>query len=372
VMTIDNIENWPGVANCHPYLGLLYTNTTQKATLRNCGTASNPYNAGTVNIMAYLWDDGGNNDRITLQRNWTTALRQGLHGGTNTTKRLISVNNYMTDASKTIGPQQLDSVVHGNRFNSGGVPNSYSATYGNAMWDGFTGDTTTRAALILTEKSAANLNAYQITAGNPKFTGAGRVVFATAGDQIVWTWPWKILGWNGLTSHAIQGQNTASHTVEYALDKDGTGFGPWRTMNTTNLVGETGIDPVNGFGLRMRVTCTASNVANRLDSLRIDGTTTLALQNAALYPLEGIGLTIDGIIPGSDVVILAADTTTVLSTGDSVGSTSYTYTYLSPHLVDIAIYLPGYEAYYLRGYMTPVDPSTLLVAQKADRNFSLA
>ena len=115
VVTVDNIENWPGVANCHPYLALLFANTTQKATLRNCGTAAAPYNAGTVNAMGYIFDDGGNNDRITLQRNWTTALRLGLHGGTNTTRRMISVNNYMTDASKTIGPQQLDSVVHGNR-----------------------------------------------------------------------------------------------------------------------------------------------------------------------------------------------------------------------------------------------------------------
>lgn len=372
VVTIDNIQNWPGVANCHPYLGLLFSNTTAKATLRNCGTADNPYNAGTVNVMAYIFDDGGNNDQITIQRNWTTALRSGLHGGTNTTRRLISVNNYQTDASKTIGPQQLDSVIHGNRFNSGGVPNSYSSVYGNAMWDGFTGDTTTRAALILVEKSAANANAYTITAGNPRFTGAGRVVFTNVGDQIVWTWPWKILGWTGLTSHAIQGANTANHFLEYSLDTTGAGFGAWKTLNTTNLVSETGIDPVNGFGLRLRVTCTVANVTNRVDSLRIDGTTTLALQNAALYPLEGIGLTLSGIVPGSDVVVLEAGTTTVLNTGDSIGSTSYTYSYLAPHNVDIAVYLQGYEPYYLRGYLLSADPVTLPISQKLDRNFSLA
>lgn len=371
VVTVDNIENWPGVANCHPYLALMFTNTTKKATLRNCGTAAAPYNAGTVNVMGYIWDDGGNNDQITIQRNWTTALRQGLHGGTNTTRRLISVNNYQGGTPLTIGPQQLDSIVHGNRFNAAGVPNSYSSVYGNAMWDGFTSDTTTRAALILVEKSAANANAYQITAGNPRFTGAGRVVFTTAGDQIVWTWPWKILGWNGLTSHAVQGQNTANHTYEYALDKDGSGYGSWKTLNSTNLLAETGIDPVLGFGLRVRVTCTVSNVTNRIDSLRIDGTTTLTLQNEALYPLEGVGLTLDDIIPGSDIVVLSAGTTQVLDTGDSVGSTSYTYSYLAPHEVDIAIYLQGYEPYYIRGYLLSADPVTLPVSQKRDRNFSL-
>lgn len=72
---ITNIENWAGVANCHPYLALMFCNTTQKATLRNCGTAAAPFNAGTANTMAYIWDDGGNNDIIKIQRNWTTALR---------------------------------------------------------------------------------------------------------------------------------------------------------------------------------------------------------------------------------------------------------------------------------------------------------
>lgn len=305
VVDVTGIENWPGVANCHPYLALMFANTTQKATLRNCGTPAANYNAGTVNVMGYIFDDGGNNDAIKVQRNWTTGLRLGLHGGTNTTKRFTSVNNYQVDASKTVGPQQLDSVVHGNRFNSGGVPSSYSAVYGNCMWDGFTGDTTTRAALILVEKSAANPDAYQITAGTPKFNGAGRAVFAAVGDQIVWTWPWRILGWSGLNSMAISGQNTANHLLEYALDKDGTGYGAWKTMSNANLAAETGIDPVLGFGLRMRVTCTAANVTNRIDSLRIDGITTLALQNAALYPLDVAALTLTGLQAGSSVAVFA-------------------------------------------------------------------
>jgi hypothetical protein len=305
IVDVTAIENWPDAANCHPYLALLFANTTQKVTLRNCGTAAAPYNAGTVNQMAYIFDDGGNNDIIKIQRNWMTALRLGLHGGTNTTKRFTSVNNYQVDASKTIGPQQLDSVTHGNRWNSGGVPGSYSAVYGNCMWDGFTGDTTTRAALIFVEKSAANPDAYQITAGAPKFNGAGRAVFAAVGDQIVWTWPWRILGWNTLTSMAISGANTANHTLEYSLDKDGTGYSAWKTLSNANLAAETGIDPVLGFGLRLRVTCAVANVTNRIDSLRIDGTTTLALQNAALYPLDVATLTLTGLQAGSTVAVFS-------------------------------------------------------------------
>lgn len=306
---ITSIENWPGTTNTHPYLALLYCSTTAKTTLRNCGTAAAPYNAGTLNIMGYIFDDGGNNDDIKLQRNWTTALRLGLHGGTNTTKRLTSVNNYQVDASKTIGPQQLDSTVHGNRFNSGGVPSSYAAVYGNCMWDGFTGDTTTRAALIFAEKSGINPNAYVVTAGTPKFTGSGVLAMATAGDQLEYTWPWRILGWNGLVSMAATGTNqTTNHTYEYALDKDGTGFGAWKTLSNANLAAETGIDPVVGFIPKLRISCTVSSTLNQLLSLRFDGTTTLALQNAALYPLGSSALTLTGLQVGSSIAVFSGAT----------------------------------------------------------------
>jgi hypothetical protein len=303
VIDIENIQNWPWVANCHPYLALMFSNTTQKATLRNCGTAAAPFNAWTVNIMGYIWDDGGNNDIIKIQRNWTTALRLWLHGGTNTTKRLTSVNNYQVDASKTIGPQQLDSVVHWNRFNSGWVPQSYSAVYGNCFWDWFTGDTTTRAALILVEKSAANSLAYQITAGTPKFTGAGSIIMANLWDQIEYTWIWRILWWNWLVSMAVQGTNTANHLFEYSLDKDGTWYWAYKTLSNANLAAETGISPTVWFGVKLRITCTVANSWNKLDSLRFDGTTTLALQNVALYPLDLATLTLNWLQANSSVAV---------------------------------------------------------------------
>lgn len=370
---IENIQNWPGVANCHPYIALFFANTTQKCSLRFCGTSSVPFNAGTINTMGYVYDDGGNNSDTMIQRNWVTALRLGLHGGTNTSNTLTSVNNYQVDASKTIGPQQQNSQVHGNRFNSGGVPNSYSATYGNCMWDGFTGDTTTRAALILVEKTAYNTDSYQVTYGLPRFTGAGRLAMLLAGDQIEWTWPWKILGWTGLTTLARQGQNVANFNYEYDLDK-GLGFTGWRACTDINLAAETGIDPVNGFRLRIRITCTIASTTNRIDSFRIDGTTTLALQNEALYPLPVSGFKIVGFSAGSDIVIyddsIAADGTgsNVLATGNDV-TNEWTFTYSGFPIVTVGVFKPGFVPTYFRGItMTGID-STYKVQQMVDRNY---
>lgn len=370
---VTNIQNWPGVANCHPYLALFFANTTQFSSLRSCGTSDAPFNAGTINLMAYIFDDGGNNSDIMIQRNWMTSLRLGLHGGTNTTTRLTSVNNYQVDASKTVGPQQLNSQVHGNRFNGGAVPNSYSAVYGNCMWDGFIGDTAARAALILVEKNATNPDAYNITYGLPRFTGAGRVVMLIAGDQIEWTWPWKILGWTGLTSFARQGANVANFSYEYDLDK-GVGFTGWRTCTDLALAAETGIDPVEGFRLRIRITCTVSNSGNRIDSFRIDGTTTLALQNAALYPLPAAGFKITGFAPGSDIVIyddtIPADGSgsNVLATGNDV-SNEWTYIYSGFPLITIGVFCPGYVPAYFRGIQTVGGDTVYKVQQRADRNY---
>lgn len=305
-VAVENVQNWPGVANCHPYNGVFYCNTVANSTLRYVGTSTTPYDGGTVNVMGYLWSDGGNNADLKFQRCWTTGVRFGLVSGTNTTQRLTVENCYMTDASKTVGPQQLDSRIHGNRFNGGSIPTSYIAVYGNAMWDGFTGDTTTRAALIFGEKTAANPDAYQVTAGTPVFTAQGALVMRSTGDQITYLWPWRILGWNGLVSMASTGTNTANHTFEYDLDK-GAGFsGTWKTLSNTNLAAETGIDPVVGFVPKLRITMPASTPAisgNRLDSLRFDGMTTLALQNAALYPLDYAMLSLTGLQASSSVAV---------------------------------------------------------------------
>jgi hypothetical protein len=323
---ITNIENWPGVANCHPYNGLFFSNTTKRGSLRYCGTDVAPYNGGSANLMGYIYSDGGNNDECKVQRNWTTGLRLGVSSGTNTTNRFHVENNYMTDASKTVGPQQSNSFSRGNRCNGGSVPTSYIAVYGTCMWDSFTGDNTTRAALALAEKSLYYPDLYQITAGTPVFTAQGALVMRTIGDAVVWTWPWRILGWNGLTTMASQGTNTANHLFEYDLDK-GTGFsGAWKVLSNTNLAAETGIDPVVGFIPKLRVSCIAASSINRLDSLRFDGTTTLALQNAALYPLDLATLTMTGIQPDSTIAVFVGAAASILPGQLPVASTSGTGT----------------------------------------------
>jgi hypothetical protein len=367
-VSVTDIKNWVGAVNVHPYMGWVMCNTAKRVKVRFCGTPANPLNCGTVNLTGYLFDDAGNNDDIKFQRCWTTGLRSGLFSGTNTTFRFIGESCYTTDASKTVGPQQLYSKVHGNRFNGGGVPSSFIGVYGTTMWDGFTGDTTARAALIFCESINGE---YQILSGTPAFTAQGALAMRTLGDQIQATWPWYIKGWTGLTSMALTGVNTTNHTVEYDLDK-GAGFsGTFKVLSNANLALETGIDPVIGFKPRIRITTTVSNTTNRLDSLRFDGTTTLELQNTAFYPLDQATVTVTGLPIGTQVAVFAGVPTegalpaaTGLSTSSSI---TLTYDYDGGAIPNYTIRIrkAGYipiELQYANTLQTTIPVSPLLNA----------
>ncbi len=80
-------------------------------------------------------------------------------------------------------------------------------------------------------------------------------------------------------------------------------------------------------------------------------------------------LTIAGFPSGSDVVVLAAGTNTVLVAVDQVSGTSYdyVYTYNGAASVDIGIIKPGYVPLYIRGYALTASAATLPVSLVTDR-----
>jgi hypothetical protein len=370
-IVVNNIYNWPGVANVHPYGGVVFCNTSFDCLFTGIGTQAVPFEGGATATTrpGYMFNDGGLNKNLKFQRNWLNNLRLGVASSTNTSSFIRMQNCYNTDAALTQGPNWYNATVRGNRQNSGTVPSSYTHVDGMHFYDSFTGDTTTRAFLTFTEKSTSTASAYTINVGTPKFTSSGYVVMANAGDSITWTWNYYILGWTGITSFANTGTGLTNHIFEYDLDR-GNGFsGTFKTVSNANLLAETGISPTIGLKFKFRITCITSAATNYIASFVVNGTTTLALQNAALYPLDTIGLTILGIQPSSDVIVYAAGTTTVLDTGDSVASSSYTYGYLTPQLVDIGVFCPGFVPLFIRNYQLTTTATTLPVAQLADRAY---
>lgn len=161
------------------------------------------------------------------------------------------------------------------------------------------------AGFIGTEKtnSYPSSEAYEFTAGSPKFDGAQGLVLAAVGDQIVFTQR-DVKGCTAgeNTAPLFNGTNQGNHLFEYDLDK-GTGFsGTWQTANATNWSAETGILP-SRLDIKWRVTCTVASATNLVRYFGLFLVTSEADILANLYPLNEPICTLTGGISGSSLSV---------------------------------------------------------------------
>lgn len=82
-------------------------------------------------------------------------------------------------------------------------------------------------------------------------------------------------------------------------------------------------------------------------------------------------LSISGVVSGSDIVILAAGTTTELANIDANAgaSYSYSYTYSANTFIDVCVYKAAYVPYIVRNYLLQDSDGSLPIAQVTDRNY---
>jgi hypothetical protein len=83
-------------------------------------------------------------------------------------------------------------------------------------------------------------------------------------------------------------------------------------------------------------------------------------------------LTISGLVTGSDVVVYAAGTTTVLDDSQENSGTTFQYQYPvadAGDSVDVGVFLAGYIPFYIRAYTLAAVNASLPAAQVADRAY---
>ena len=139
------------------------------------------------------------------------------------------------------------------------------------------------------------------------------------------------------------------------------------TLRFNQLPSEVVADALIGFPLKVRIVTLTTNTT-AITSLALTTASTTS-DRGAIYPLDTITLTLTGLVPGSDVVVLQAGTTTILQSVDSHGSSSYNYVYETVQNVDIGIIKPGYVTLYVRNYPLSTTNASLPIAQFIDRNF---
>ena len=361
------------ILNTQPYTQLLSLTTgCSNNKLRNIGTRIAPLSMGTVNACGLVYTLVSACFDTKIQRVYVSGTRTGIMTGDNSSKGLLEESVFGDYANAT----DVMAVLNMKRKGAGGTGalTAQVSVYGTHWYDRFISTTVGRIGLFMNEATPQTVN--QVTLANgANFTSAGGLYMPVIGHSVLFETPNFIIGHTAFTNTALvmAGGTSTNYGYKYQIDKnDGAG---WSTESITltpttlgtALNGLTGISASLGFKLRLRVTTSTTNATAITSIYLVTATTAVAQDN--LYPLDTFNLTLDGLISGSDVVILQAGTETVLSQVDQNLGSIWVYTYENPTLIDIFVSKAGYIPFYIRNYNLQSSDSSLPINQVQDRNF---
>lgn len=370
--TFDGL-NMP-VTNTQPYTALLFGATAcSNIKLRNIGTYASPRDMGSTNACGLVFTLASGCNNFKIQRVHVVNTRTGLQTGDNSCKNILMENVSGDYADAADVSAMLNFTQKAQKTTK--ALTAQTSVYGTHWMDYHTSTTAGCIAIVMNEPTADT--ASQVTLANgANFNSAGGVYMPVIGHSVTFELPYYLIGHTGFANSALimAGGTATNYTYEYSIDKnDGAG---WSTMTTANytattlgtaLNGITGIDASKGFKLRLKITTTVTNTT-AITSVYMTTTSTTTTQ-AYTYPLDTITLTLNGLVAGSDIVILDAGTETERVNVDANPTTSYNYVYETISNVDIKVYKRGYVPFSIMNYALGSSNASLPVAQVADRNY---
>lgn len=373
-LTINGVSILPG--GTRPRNAIVALSAAQNIRIRNIGAPANPINlTGQTGVIV---DVQNNNSNIEIARCYATNTRVGAKSDANASSN-VRYMNVWGDAADVLTNNALNARYSGilsgnNQLGAAGIVTSLTAVYGSHFYDCFFSGTTGCVGVHMNEKTSVEPSAssYEIIAGTPVFNASGTLRMRTAGDQIIWTMPWFVLGHTGFANSPIvfSGTNAGNHTFQYQLDT-GSGFGAWKTIVGANLSAES-ISPTTGFRLRILVTCTTSSSTNAINGFYIS-TITTATARETLYPLDLIeaNLTLSGLQPNSEVRIYrAADSVELAGVENSGTSFTYPYTWAGTDIeIVVVVHSLGFEYLRITGVSLTQSGVTIPVQQRRDRSY---
>jgi hypothetical protein len=356
-----------GLTNVHPYNGLVSAANSYSITVRQIGSTAAALNLGSANASGVIFNGGGNNGGIRLQRLYCSNTRTGPYAFVNSDDG-VDIRDVAGDYADTSVIASLNTQAWSVRLL--GATTGQTSVYGTHWKSSFTSATVGKIEVLCNEPTTLTAAQCFVSSGTPRFNSVGQLALTVVGQQVTWEMPVFALGHTALANLAptLTGTNTSNVTYEFQYDK-GAGYnGTWLTLNAANLTGAGAIDPAIGVRLKVRATCATANAGNLLTQIAIPTVTTAVGQNNQ-YPLDTFTLTLTGLQTGSDVVILGAGTETVLNSVDANVATTYPYVYATPATVDIGIFKAGFTPLYIRGLALGSASSSLPVAQVPDRAY---
>ena len=99
----------------------------------------------------------------------------------------------------------------------------------------------------------------------------------------------------------------------------------------------------------------------------------ISVERLPTEPAAFYTITLVGLVPGSDIVVLNAGTTTQRENIDANPGASYAYSFgymgSGSELVDIGVFKTGHVPFYVRNYSLGASNATLPIAQTPDRAY---
>lgn len=361
--------------NNGPYAALVTIAASYTTTIKNIGTDYDTPLVMTATVTGLGVNSTGNSDGIYIKRMYLSNTRTGPYAFVNSDSNVV-IENVSGDTADTSVMAALNAIEKNVQMTS--ATTGQVSVYGTHWRSRFTSTTAGFTEILCNEPTALSAPQCFVSGGSPQYNSSGSVLLTKIGDQVTWELPFFATGYTAFTNSAptITGTNVTyssgarwgNHDLEFQVNT-GSGYGgTWLALTAANLIANT-FTSTTGFKLKVRATCAVANVGNALTNLRVAMTTTAVARKGTLYPLSANTLTLSGLIPGTDVVVLTGGSSDILAQQDSNVGTAFTYTYSGAQTVDIGLINPGYVPLYIRGLSLSLSDSSIPVAQVIDRNF---
>jgi hypothetical protein len=318
---------------------------------------------------------GANNSNIKIQKCYVDLVRTSsfttINSDKNVTYEYVQAGSYVEGALDCYAQIDagLNSIYKGCKTGSA-TSTGQSSVYGTHFMDMFTGNTTGIFQLALNEPSSET--SAQVTAGSGttlKFNSAGGILLDVPQTSVVFEDSVYRKGHTGFRSASatLVGGVSASYVIQYDITT-GSGYSnTWKTTSASNL-SAISIDPSVGFKMKVKLNTIASNYVTPT-YIKFFTTSSSSAQASGQYPLDTITLTLQGLQPGSDVVIYQAGTSNIRASVDANSTDSWGYVYETAENIDIGIFKATYIPLYIRNYVLTNNNASLPVAQVADRAY---
>lgn len=279
----------------------VYTNGSNNLKIRNIGTRNSPIPLPTwapnLSAMVYIYQSGGSNNGVKVQRCYVEGVRTAPFVTGNTDKNMTyesvfgGLYVWSSKALLAINHADLNGIING-CMEVNGVSGPASV-YGTHIYDVFTGNNYGRIILPCNEPTVETASVFEMNSGTARFNSAGGIMLTAVGNQCTFTDTIFRKGHTGfdIAEALLSGPTQTRFDLHYAIDT-GSGFGSFHNLYyqkaggagtsgqyTFTVTDATGVEVGDyvwgtGIGQFARVTNIATNTitVNVVNSATVSGT----------------------------------------------------------------------------------------------------